>query len=131
VTGLVLLLLSMLPHAVAVDRVDVLELNNVYCQETGEDRLAQWIYWDHRTEWFASGKQTDLFVIAWRLSKDAPTPRRDGELWVQEWFDKKDGIFRRVESRDFWRRDLPYDIELRDRDRIPENRRCGFTKGTK
>lgn len=118
-----LILVSMLTGTVvATDRVAVVELNSVYCAESGSDVLCQYVWWD------LARYPTCFVVVDWRLSKDAPTPQSVDGKWVQEWYDKKTGIYRRVEAREFRLRDLPFDAEMKQRDIVPECRRRGLRK---
>jgi hypothetical protein len=116
---LTLLLLSTLPHApdTLTDRVDRIELNHVQCDQTGEPKLHQVIYW----RWNAEHSRYN--VTAWRMVDKRPSLiRRHGRGWIET---REDGVIRReIHAEQFvetWTFDDP---EITDRDQVsPEMRR--------
>jgi hypothetical protein len=109
-----------------VDHMDIVELNTVICEQTGNETLTQWIWWKHERRFFVDGQRSlqlrwDYCCVDWRSTKwVVPMPiYRDGR-YVQQWYDHKTRAYRIVESRVYRHTITLFDPELKDRERVPE-----------
>lgn len=113
-------LLCMVPSPeVVTDTVAISELNHVCCPETGAIRESYWVWW----RWQRVEGVTDYYVADWIRLSECPRP----ENGVQEFWDKKAKVKRRIESRVFVETWSNYDRESEDRKRLPENMRRKLT----
>jgi hypothetical protein len=109
-------LLAFLPlDEIILDSVDVVELNHVICPTNGNEQGAYWVWW----RWQVVDGTADYYVADWRRYSDVPRPK-DG---VQEFWDSKAKVKRRIESKVFCETWTFYDRESEDRKRLPESRR--------
>jgi len=113
-----LALLAFTPGPVAIDQVDIVELNHVICPTDGSEQGVYWVWW----RWQSVDGLADYYVADWRRVTDVPRPT-DG---VQEFWDGKAKRRRRVESRVSIETWCFYDRESEDRKRLPESRRKKF-----
>jgi hypothetical protein len=110
------LILSFLPlEETALDAVDIVELNHVICPTNGNEQGVYWVWW----RWQVVDGLADYYVADWRRFADVPRPK-DG---VQEFWDSKAKVKRRIESKVFSETWTFYDRESEDRKRLPESRR--------
>jgi hypothetical protein len=117
---LAILLLAILPHEpdTLVERVDVIELNHVYCPLTGRETLAQIIYWRWHDE------HSTHHVAAWRLLQRMARVRRHDSEWIET---REDGEVRReIHAKQFRETWSLHDPELFDRVALPIELRRGL-----
>lgn len=117
---LALLLLSILPRDpdTLVDRVEIIELNHVHCQQTGRETLSQVLYWRWHVE------QSTHRVAAWRMATGVSRVRRHGDGWIET---REDGSIRReIHARQFRETWSFEDPELADRRLLPVEMRRGL-----
>jgi hypothetical protein len=105
---------------VVCDTVDVIELNHLYDGE-GREILHQWVFW----EW--DKHSADYRVVDWRLVKnerEGPrfAPGRARWVWLV-CLDGQPSALRRIEARAFSESWTQVDVELRDREVWPTERR--------
>lgn len=117
--NLALLLLATIPYGEPIaDSVSAIEHNVVYCDQSGNEVLRQFIYWDFYPHLERS------HVIAWRLAKDIPRPV---QVWPSREYEQLffDGdVIRRIRARTFHDSHSMYDREVFEReDRSKESRR--------
>lgn len=140
----VVLLLVALPDRYLVDTCDRIEVNHVY---DGDGNLVfdQVIFWD----WNQVECRWD--VVDWRLLKDVRAsvtdeqrfewrrlggpppvgewlgghafPKCRGDGYESEWFDGRDGVWRRIRAPIFLRTWTGYDREILERHRLPQGKR--------
>jgi len=105
---------------VAVDHVDVCELNHVVLVP-GAPHNAYWVWWRlHEVD-----GHTDYYVADWRIESDVPAPIEG----VQEFWDSRSKLMRRVISQvqeETW---STFDREAHDRRRLPVERRQRLRDG--
>jgi hypothetical protein len=113
---IVLLLNSFLPHDKSVlDSVEIAELNHVICPTNGNEQGVYWVWW----RWQVVDGVAGYYVADWRRHVDVPRPT-DG---IQQFWDSKTRVNRRIESKVFSETWTYYDRETEDRKRLPEYRR--------
>lgn len=108
-----LVALAVEPSIVA-EECDTIEINHVYCADTGRENFTQIIVWDYEEP---EGRE---HVRAWRMFKGS-YPYRVGDAWQMTFDDC--GTLRKIRSRHYRETEAPYDIELRERDVRPANER--------
>ena len=106
--------LAFLPCAV-LDRCDVVEVNHIYDQQTGFIAGSFYIWWELKDGGYS--------VRDWRAAKDVHRPVNG----VQEFWDSKSKVRRRIESKVFTETFTWYDRESEDRKRLPESKRRKLT----
>ena len=114
-------ILLVAPPATVDDACDVLEINHVCSQETGEEHFTQLIAWDF--ERFEGRYQ----VCDWRFLKRNERPARYGDKYRVTFQDTNDQ-WRTVTApayRETW---TTWDVELLERDTLKPCQRRGFTK---
>ncbi len=120
-TALALTLFAALPQAdIAVDSVDLVEVNHVYDAQ-GKPVLVQAVFYDWRPQ------QGEYHVRAWRLLKsEDQRPMRDFRRndWVMVFHDG--GLLREVRAANFRETWTQYDVERIERDRMPQEYRTGL-----
>jgi len=121
-TAIVLVLFAFAPGSVAIDHVEIAELNHVICQFDGSEQGVFWVWW----RWQTVDGLADYYVADWRRLADAPRPTGG----AQEFWDAKAKLRRRVESRVSIETWCFYDRESEDRKRLPESRRKKLTGPT-
>jgi hypothetical protein len=118
-----LLIFGVLPHDIPTDRVDVIERNLVVNKDSGTDILEQYIWWDYETRLSKSGVTSAYFVRDWRSTKYVPEPVKHGDIWVQEWWDERSRTHRRIESKVLIDTYRFWDVEIANRNELPESHR--------
>lgn len=105
-----------------VTHVTCLELNHVQCPQTGRHVFSQLVLWG----WDKQRKTHH--VVAWRMVDQARPAliRREGREWVDR---TRDGPHVR-EARAIWFHEswTFHDVELDDRERLPQDQRRGLTR---
>ena len=110
---------------VAVDEVDLIELNHFY-DDRGRLVLDQVIFYD----WSPADRRFN--VRAWRLlKKPGQFPQRDWRTgkYVAIWHDQ--GVLRKVQATNYRESWTQRDPELEERAFLPKNERRGLLFGTK
>lgn len=112
--SLLIVLLTLVPNPapVCVDSVEIAELNHVLCPLGNNEQGCYWIWW----KWQTVDGVADYYVSDWRRWCDAPAP----QLGVQEFWDSKTKVNRKVHSRIYVETWTFYDKETHDRKRLPE-----------
>lgn len=113
-----LTLMALLSGRVYIDYVDIVELNHVICPTNGNEQGVYWVWW----RWQTVDGVSDYYVADWRRQADVPRPTT-GTNCVQEFWDNKARVSRRIESCLFAESWTFYDRESEDRKRLPESRR--------
>jgi len=107
-----------------VDEVDVIEVNHVFDGE-GTETFVQAIFWRWR------GFEGHYRVVDWRTVRDGnvyPVRRWDrGGVWVSRWRDDRDRCWREVRAPLFRETWTVYDVEVADREFLPERYREGLS----
>jgi hypothetical protein len=108
------------------DSCAVIERNQVYGEHFKERRFVQLIFWDmrrkrdHVTDEFSYG----LWIGDWKIVKSASVhyshSRRE---WVAIFYDDQGGLVRVVTAASFRDTETNYDVEIRNRKRLPVNQR--------
>lgn len=113
---LAILLIATIPLDIIVeDRTDLVELNHLY-DEAGKHVFDQVIWWEWRDGYYE--------VIDWRLVKCSRIlPKRDYQRggYTQQWTDGC--LLRRVRSQAYRETWTQYDVELVEREVVPQERR--------
>jgi hypothetical protein len=106
---------------IVFERCDLIELNVVYCGETGRESFRQLIFWEEI--W----PDARLHVREWRIVRNpSQYPLKNGVEWravVVE--DEKITVIRAPTYRETW---TTFDPELAERDVLPDNRRKKLRK---
>jgi len=105
------LLLIVLPSEPITLDVDIIEINHVI-NSMGTEQLVQVIWWDWSV-WHGEYKVRD-----WRLMKDCVRPVMEYGRPVQRWHDgERHMVVRGRAFRETW---TPVDVEIKDREKLPE-----------
>ena len=108
---LVTLLLALLPPVTVFDSVDIIELNHVFCPTTGNETGVYFLYWELR--------DGEYVIRDWRSQGTIARPRDN----IQEFWDPKTKVNRRIEARLVTESWLWYDREVENRKVWPEAKR--------
>jgi len=113
-------------HAPEVHYCDIIEINKVYDEDTGNLRFKQVIFWEWRQALnYKKGRQEwNHYVTDWRsLSKTRYQRYYDygRKQHVFNFYDQKDRMYRSVRATSFRATTTLYDVELEDRKKLPPN----------
>ena len=112
-------LLSLVPHGIPEDRVDLLERNAFY-DEAGKLVFVQWI------GWLWNDTECRYDVAWWRfVVSGRPPPVRVGGEWLMIWRER-DGELVRVRAASFLESWTFYDREVINRSLLPTHERRGM-----
>ena len=105
---------------------DVIEINKVYDEETGNLRFPQVIFWEWRCSlnYKIGRQQWDHYISDWRsLSKTRHKRYYDYQRkhHVINFYDSRDRVYRTVRAASFRETKTLYDVEIEDRKKLPSN----------